>query len=294
MYQSSEYSMIKLERERTNDAIPKAFRGTKRIELALLLLDSKRKNTLKFTSKNSHWKKAKKQLKKETNGKCAYCEAPTSTVAHGDVEHFRPKDIYWWLAYCYDNYLFSCQICNQSFKVANFPFYGVQLEPNPPLPNPFPKGLSRNQRLALAAFLAPDPINDPEGLSMSKFMKACNKENPGLIDPYIIDPELYFKWVVDPVLKEVSIMPRNKKVRVIRIFQAVDQFLGLNREELRRIRWTTYSTLEILRRSLDSKSIKGSLRSDIKSQIKIMMANHYQFAAMVRYFVKEEWNLNLR
>ena len=59
------------------------------------------------------WKAAKPQLKIESGGKCAYCESPTDTVAHGDVEHFRPKSVYWWLAYCYDNYVYACQICNQ-------------------------------------------------------------------------------------------------------------------------------------------------------------------------------------
>jgi hypothetical protein len=54
-------------------------------------------------------------------------EATTKQVAHGDVEHYRPKSIYWWLAYCYDNYLVSCQICNEVFKRDKFPIAGNQL-----------------------------------------------------------------------------------------------------------------------------------------------------------------------
>ena len=46
--------------------------------------------------KSTVWKAGKPQLKRETGGKCAYCESPTDTVAHGDVEHFRPKSKYWW------------------------------------------------------------------------------------------------------------------------------------------------------------------------------------------------------
>ncbi|MFN0301835.1 MAG: hypothetical protein ACKVQU_15945 [Burkholderiales bacterium] len=55
------------------------------------------------------WPKAKGQLKLDSSNKCAYCEADTAAVAHGDVEHFRPKSEYWWLAYCYDYYTLSCQ-----------------------------------------------------------------------------------------------------------------------------------------------------------------------------------------
>ena len=66
------------------------------------------------------WRRAKAHLKAETHGKCAYCESSTSTVAYGDVEHFRPKSVYWWLAYCYDNFSYSCQLCNQLYKKATF------------------------------------------------------------------------------------------------------------------------------------------------------------------------------
>jgi uncharacterized protein (TIGR02646 family) len=65
--------------------------------------------------------------------KCAFCEAKTSHVTHGDVEHFRPKagwkqdpgdrlrtPGYHWLAYAWENLLFSCQICNQR-KANQFP-----------------------------------------------------------------------------------------------------------------------------------------------------------------------------
>ena len=83
------------------------------------------------------WKAAKPQLKAESFGKCAYCEAPTSTVAHGDVEHFRPKDTYWWWSYCYFNYAYGCQVCNQSNKGTKFPLRtdGVRV-PAPVKPTP--------------------------------------------------------------------------------------------------------------------------------------------------------------
>ena len=90
------------------------------------------------------WSKAKAQLRLESSNKCAYCEADTAAVAHGDVEHFRPKSEYWWLAYCYDNYTFSCQICNQTYKSNLFPIVGKKL----PKPKKRPTLTSSKKRLS--------------------------------------------------------------------------------------------------------------------------------------------------
>ncbi len=71
----------------------------------------------------------KKSLQKAQNNKCAFCESQIAHIAHGDVEHFRPKagfrqnrkdplvkPGYYWLVYEWANLLFCCQICNQTFK----------------------------------------------------------------------------------------------------------------------------------------------------------------------------------
>lgn len=112
--------MIRLKRDRSKDVIHHNFYGKRKetFEKELLLEERrfKRGEIEKRIFKSGRWKPAKKQLLAETGGKCAYCEAPTSVVAFGDVEHYRPKSSYWWLAYCYDNYLVSCQLCNQRFK----------------------------------------------------------------------------------------------------------------------------------------------------------------------------------
>ncbi|MGL4551126.1 MAG: hypothetical protein ACRC33_08060 [Gemmataceae bacterium] len=68
------------------------------------------------------------------HGKCAFCESNVDHIAYGDVEHYRPKagyvqrpggplkrPGYFWLAYEWENLLFSCQLCNQRFKQNHFP-----------------------------------------------------------------------------------------------------------------------------------------------------------------------------
>lgn len=76
----------------------------------------------------------KNTLIAEQYGKCCYCESYVTHVSYGDVEHYRPKggyrqhdddDLhcpgYFWLAYEWDNLLFSCEICNQRYKKNLFP-----------------------------------------------------------------------------------------------------------------------------------------------------------------------------
>lgn len=87
----------------------------------------------------------KKTLWEQQEMKCCYCEARTE-CDYKDVEHFRPKAQadrlngtvdpgYWWLAWTWENLLFSCEICNRSYKNDSFPLEAgsVALAPeNPP------------------------------------------------------------------------------------------------------------------------------------------------------------------
>ncbi|HKH46179.1 MAG TPA: hypothetical protein VKM72_16075 [Thermoanaerobaculia bacterium] len=52
---------------------------------------------------------------------CAYCQCELPRNDPGAVEHFRPKSIYWWLAYDFTNYFLSCRVCNSECKMDKFP-----------------------------------------------------------------------------------------------------------------------------------------------------------------------------
>jgi uncharacterized protein (TIGR02646 family) len=90
--------------------------------------------TFKFDSSIYGAKSVKNALIKAQQGKCAFCESQVRHIAHGDVEHYRPKGGvrqndadrleqpgYFWLAYGWENLFFACQLCNQSFKKNRFP-----------------------------------------------------------------------------------------------------------------------------------------------------------------------------
>lgn len=121
-----------------------------------------------FVFKNSIYghSSVKKSLKESQYNKCAYCESKVSSVAYGDVEHFRPKGGwkqdesqinltkpgYYWLAYDWDNLLFSCQICNQIYKKNYFP-----------LQDPSLRALSHNDSIRVEKCLLLNPlVDDPE------------------------------------------------------------------------------------------------------------------------------------
>jgi len=66
------------------------------------------------------YKDIKEKLEKIYHGKCAFCEQKVEQL---HVEHFRPKKIYYWLAYSWDNLILACPRCN-THKGINFDLNG--------------------------------------------------------------------------------------------------------------------------------------------------------------------------
>ena len=275
--------MIRLTR---SDPPPGRFSGEQRIGKNIALI--RRRRAGKKPDKNV-WKQAKESLKTESRGKCAFCESPTSTVAHGDVEHFRPGSTYWWLAYCYDNFSYSCQICNQTFKKAKFRIARDDRRWRAPrIPDP-PDGPALRE---LARTMTPDPVERTTGgMPFDEFVREARTEKPFLVDPYVEDPEALYGWEADHTLKEVRIAARSNRVRAVRAMMAAEEDLGLNREELRRRRWRTYETLHTLAHLAEYLRAGDAARARTVETIREMMSPDGDYAGMVRYFVRSEWEL---
>jgi len=73
-------------------------------------------------------------LKTAQRWKCCFCESKIEGTSYGEIEHFRPKAAwrqapttklirpgYYWLAYSWDNLLWSCKVCNGKHKKHLFP-----------------------------------------------------------------------------------------------------------------------------------------------------------------------------
>lgn len=75
----------------------------------------------KINSKSAIWTEIKKDLKKLSHGKCWYCESRQVRFDKA-IDHYRPKNAvleapthrgYWWLAFDWQNYRYSCEHCNE-------------------------------------------------------------------------------------------------------------------------------------------------------------------------------------
>ncbi|PKG37126.1 HNH endonuclease [Psychromonas sp. Urea-02u-13] len=56
----------------------------------------------------------KKELKRTSHDKCAYCESKPEETGHVAIEHFIPKSLYPKETFNWENYLPACGVCNES------------------------------------------------------------------------------------------------------------------------------------------------------------------------------------
>jgi len=275
--------MIKLTRDRT--VVYGGFRGQYLRKKIKRLFERKREQlanpNLKIEFK-SHWKKTKPQLELEANSKCAYCEAHTKVVAHGDVEHYRPKSIYWWLAYTYDNYLFSCQICNQTYKGANFPVEGNTLTEPVVL-----SGLTDDNFAALIEKYVIDPKSLDADESIVGLKKLSETETALLLNPYLDSPEKWLAYDYDDNKKTVAIIPIENNPKSEKFVSAAENFLGINREELLEKRYETFRVFRSFKRTLGKLKDDAELLSETEEIIQIMQQQVSVFSGMCKYFNKK-------
>lgn len=272
--------MIQLHRLRSKDAIVPSFRGDKPIERLTELMTQRREKLqagldpkLKIDSK---WSVTKKQLLRETNDKCAYCESHTTAVAFGDVEHYRPKSIYWWLAYVYDNYLASCAICNRQFKSNAFEFTGPKMRGPVIRKNTTDSGIRR-----LAEKFAPDPL---DASAISEFNSAHRDESPLIPNPYIEDPESIFAWEVLVGAKHVELIPNPAHPGAADIVDACERIYGLNRPQLKRRRFLLWRTYQIMVKVSLDHGADQDLRDSATEFIAEAKLDSGEYAGMIRFF----------
>lgn len=281
--------MIKLVRVR-DDRLPDALHGVKRVQREYELARMRRGFLANGSEgspawKSDYWKDGKEVLKAESSGKCAYCETPFSAGGHGDVEHFRPKSTYWWLAYCYDNHCYSCQICNQSFKGDKFPIQGGTMK------GPNVKASTSDASLdKLAGVLAPDPRKITAGYTLSKFVGTCKQEKPGLLDPYIDDATEHFAWKVDPVNREVTLVAARATPRTKYVIRCAEECLGLNRETLKRRRYEIWEIADAFRTILTSQDVPATAKQVARNTLDSMRKPDQPYAGMLSYFAGQ-WGL---
>lgn len=92
------------------------------LEVARAAIASERANVV--NARSSVWSELKPALAALSHDKCWYCES-LQIRSYNDVDHFRPKNRvaeceehegYWWLAFVWRNYRFSCTLCNRPLR----------------------------------------------------------------------------------------------------------------------------------------------------------------------------------
>lgn len=272
--------MIKLERTRTKIAIPSTFRGKTPRNRAVALMKAARKQLANGASISleieSKWSNTKDQLLAETHNKCAYCESDITTVSFGDVEHYRPKSVYWWLAYVYDNYLASCAICNQRFKGKKFEFTGDAI------PVPALSAATTDAELVeLAERLIPDPLDD---MAVAAFEEIHRGEAPLIPNPYIDDPEPIFKWEVFEGSEEVEVVANPAFPDSDKVVDACERIYGLNRPQLKRRRFERFRFYKTLLKTLDDLPATAPSRVDVVELLDSFKEPNSEYTAMIRFF----------
>ena len=290
--------MIQLDRVRQAAIVHKNFFGEKRVKRNLKLLKEKRDGTLDAEGEkkwdSGFWKESKDQLLKESLGKCAYCETPTTVVVYGDVEHFRPKSKYWWLAYSYENYLPSCSICNQKYKKDFFdmdpaaqPMQGPAILPT----------MTDAQLQAFAATLTVDPVDDALGMPLQTFKDQHAAEKPRILNPYYDDPEEHLAY--KPILTNQEVLVVERKPESKPIVEACKKLYGVNRKELKKHRFQWYANYMTFRHTLNALTAGTPVWQANKNRLAEMTQSFSPYAGMVRYFDTVDladlpWDFNIQ
>lgn len=167
------------------------------------------------------YKAVAEDLWKAQHHKCCYCEQRIP-MSFNDVEHYRPKAAadrrpgsndthgYWWLAFTWENLLFSCPACNRSNKNSRFPL-----------------------EMGSSALIAEDLL--------------LEKERPLLIDPgSTVNPVEHIEFIYTTVGPPGTPMqwwarPRNGSL----LGNFTIDICGLNRGELRELREDYYTAVVI-------------------------------------------------
>ncbi len=193
--------------------------------------------------------KFKPALQSIFHNKCAYCESSHSKAGYGDIEQFRPKSLYWWIAYEWENQLISCQACNQRFKKIYFPVEKTRQYSE-----------LVNQNVA-----------------------ALNKlEEPLLINPFDDEPSEHFSYKLVDKHKQIRIEYLTTKASI-----TID-ILGLNRPELAERRYQHFRQFKLLVGIVEKiKPVSSATKEKIVTELKVAMNASSEFAGMTRFFFQE-------
>ncbi len=146
---------------------------------------------------------------------CAYCEHDLPRNDRGDVEHFRPKSVYWWIAYAFENYLLSCSVCNRNLKGDRFPL----------APGAAPVGYANRDQLPGEPRVLLDPVSDPvetwlrvdyqDDLNLCPFRATAAAPVGGELGRRVRETVLFYRLNLEPLLVQERVKTVTKATELL-------------------------------------------------------------------------------
>ncbi|AGS25643.1 HNH endonuclease [Rhizobium etli] len=228
------------------------------------------------------------------HNKCAYCESKIAGSQDTDIEHYRPKGRvtdaiksginhpgYWWLAMDWTNLVLACMHCNQRRR---------QLIYTPGMTEEQIVALIESKKTVTVGKLDAFPTADSKWVTDYKLDVAT--EQPLLIDPTRVDPELHLDWVVDENLSTVRARDSSQ------IGQTSIDIFALNRRRLTEdrmsklllLQWTGNRALEELNAAVNEAddaiaALREKTALDYLEILRLHCAPDQPYAGMARAYL---------
>lgn len=165
--------------------------------------DSSSRYKCKFTKLSVDYYPIRDALKEIYRNKCAYCETQFNRTFI-KIEHYRPKSIYYALAYSWSNLLPICDICNTK-KSNNFDVDGIVVKDKIRTLQKLQYSTKMFNRIEKPKFLHPE-IDDYE--DMFRF----NTKGKIIVYENVINSHRMTYSIINSDLNEEALMERRAKV----------------------------------------------------------------------------------
>ena len=133
----------------------------------------------------------------------------------------------------------------------------------------------------LAGNISPDPLDIALNYTLQSYADEHFREQALLLNPYFDDAETYFVYEADDVTEEVKII--TKKNEYSAYVKADEESYGINRIELKNLRYSVFKNFRAFKRALPEIA-DAVIRREVEEQINSMLSSKYNFAGMNRYF----------
>ncbi|MBB4095665.1 hypothetical protein HGG72_18255 [Ochrobactrum pecoris] len=228
------------------------------------------------------------------HNKCAYCESKIAGSQDTDIEHYRPKGRvtdainsgvdhpgYWWLAMDWSNLVLACMHCNQRRR---------QLIYTPGMTEEQIVTLIESNKTVTVGKL--DAFPTANSTWVTDYMQDIETEQPLLIDPTRVDPEVHLDWIVNENLSTVRARDGSC------IGQTSIDIYALNRRRLTEdrmskllfLQWTGNRALEELNSAVNEEddtiaNIREKSALDYLDIVRLHCAPDQPYAGMARAYL---------